>query len=47
LRLDGNNVETERELVDLSKNTLVFETLARAAAGKTAVLRAAITGRLA
>lgn len=44
-KLDGNNVETERELVDLSKNTLVFETLARVAAGKTALLRAAITGR--
>lgn len=44
-RLDGNNVAVERELVDLSKNTLLFETLARAAAAKTAMLRAAIAGR--
>jgi flagellar basal-body rod protein FlgB len=44
-RLDGNNVDVEREMVDLAKNTLLFETFARAAAIKAAMLRMAITGR--
>lgn len=44
-RLDGNNVEAERELVDLSRNTLLYETYARAAEIKTGILKSAIQGR--
>ena len=44
-RLDGNNVESERELVDLSKNALMYQALSRAAASKAGMLRAAIMGR--
>jgi flagellar basal-body rod protein FlgB len=43
-RLDGNNVDPERELVDVSRNALLYETFARAAAVKTGILRSAITG---
>jgi len=44
-RLDGGSVDAERELVDLSRNSLVYQTLTRAAAAKVASLRAAIGGR--
>lgn len=44
-RLDGNSVDPEQELVDMSKNALLYHTLTRAAASKVAQLRAAITGR--
>ncbi|MEZ6184838.1 MAG: flagellar basal body protein [Planctomycetota bacterium] len=44
-RLDGNNVESEQELVDLSKNALMYQTLTKAAASKAGLLRAAIMGR--
>jgi flagellar basal-body rod protein FlgB len=44
-RLDGCSVDAERELVDLSRNSLVYQTLTRAAAAKVAALRAAIGGR--
>jgi flagellar basal-body rod protein FlgB len=44
-RKDGGTVDAERELVDMSRNALVFQTLTRAASAKVANLRAAITGR--
>ncbi|RMG09140.1 MAG: flagellar biosynthesis protein FlgB [Planctomycetota bacterium] len=42
---DGNSVQLERELVDLSKNTLLYQTLVRSTLSKTSMLRAAILGR--
>lgn len=45
VRLDGNSVDAEQELVEMSRNALLYHTLTRAAASKVSQLRAAITGR--
>lgn len=42
---DGNNVALESELVDLNKNTLLYQTLAQVATTKASLLRSAISGR--
>lgn len=44
-RLDGNNVEVERELLHMSSNTLQFDVLSEFVSGSLKQLRLAITGR--
>jgi len=44
-RLDGNNVEIEQELLQLSSNALQYEVLSDFVSGSLKQLRLAITGR--
>jgi flagellar basal-body rod protein FlgB len=44
-RADGNNVQIDQEMLDLSKNNLNFSTLTDFASGSLKQLRVAITGR--
>jgi flagellar basal-body rod protein FlgB len=43
-RLDGNNVEMERELSELKKNAMAYQAYSHLMASKLATLRRAITG---
>jgi len=45
IRRDGNNVDMDREMGQLTKNTMHFETYAQILASKMAMLRSAITGQ--
>jgi len=45
VRADGNNVELDRELLELSRNQIEFETLAQFASESLKRLKTAITGR--
>ncbi len=44
-RQDGNNVDMDRELAKLTKNSLQFQTLNQVVASKLGLYRSAITGR--
>jgi flagellar basal-body rod protein FlgB len=44
-RADGNNVQIDQEMLELSKNNLNFSTLTDFASGSLKQLRVAITGR--
>lgn len=44
-RADGNNVQIDRELLELSKNTMNFDALTNFASGSLKQLKMAITGR--
>ena len=44
-RADGNNVDLDREMGNLTKNTLQFETYSQLLISKLGMMRAAITGR--
>ena len=45
MRHDGNNVDVDRELGNLTKNSLRHEAFSHILAGKLAMLRSAITGQ--
>ena len=44
-RLDGNNVDPEREMAVLAQTRMMYNAMARYAARRVASLRSAITGR--
>ncbi len=44
-RADGNNVQIDRELLEMSKNTMNFDALTNFASGSLKQLKMAITGR--
>jgi len=44
-RFDGNNVQLETELAEMSKNALMFQMAIQAMNARMATLRTAITGR--
>jgi flagellar basal-body rod protein FlgB len=44
-RVDGNNVDIDREMNALSKNALLYQAAAQIVASRVASLRAAIAGR--
>ena len=44
-RADGNTVDLDREMGDLTKNGLLFQAAAQIAASRMASLRAAVSGR--
>lgn len=43
-RADGNNVDIDREMGELSKNSLLYQTLAQVLASRLGTMRSAITG---
>ncbi len=45
MRQDGNNVDIDRELGNLTKNALHFDTYTQLLATKMGMMRSAITGR--
>lgn len=45
LRADGNNVDIDREMGELGKNSLLYQTLAQVLASRLATMRSAITGK--
>lgn len=44
-RADGNNVDIDREIGELNKNALLYQTYAQILASKMSMMRTAITGR--
>jgi flagellar basal-body rod protein FlgB len=44
-RADGNNVQIDRELLEMSKNTMNFDALTNFASGSLKQLKMAIIGR--
>lgn len=44
-RADGNNVDIDREMTNLTKNTLLFRTASQILAVQLRMMRSAITGR--
>lgn len=44
-RVDGNNVDLDREMGDLTKNGLLYQAAAQILASRMASMRSAITGR--
>jgi flagellar basal-body rod protein FlgB len=44
-RVDGNTVDLDREMGDLTKNGLLFQAAAQIAASRMASLKAAVAGR--
>ena len=46
MRPDGNNVELDHELLEMSRNSLEFETLAQFTSESLKRLKTAITGRM-
>ncbi len=45
VRTDGNNVDIDREMVQLAETTLAYNALAQAMAARLAVMRNVISGR--
>lgn len=45
VRADGNNVDIDREMGQLSKNTLFYQTYSQILASKLSLMRSAITGQ--
>ena len=43
-RTDGNNVDLDREIAQLKKNAMTYQTLAEIMASQISVMRTAITG---
>ena len=46
VRPDGNNVQLDRELLEMNRNALEFDTLAQFASDSLKRLKTAITGRV-
>jgi flagellar basal-body rod protein FlgB len=44
-RVDGNTVDIDQEIGDLTKNALLFQAAAQIATSRMATLRAAVSGR--
>lgn len=44
-RADGNNVDIDKEMGQLSKNSLLYQTYAQVIASKLGMMRSAITGK--
>lgn len=44
-RADGNNVDVDKEMGQLNKNALLYQTYAQVLASKMAMMRSAITGQ--
>ncbi len=44
-RIDGNNVDLDREIAELNKNSIMYETYTQLLATKISIMRSAITGR--
>jgi flagellar basal-body rod protein FlgB len=44
-RADGNNVDIDKEMGQLNKNALLYQTYAQVVASKLAMMRSAITGQ--
>ncbi|MBN9523963.1 flagellar biosynthesis protein FlgB [bacterium] len=44
-RVDGNTVDIDREMNDLTKNSLLYQAAAQIVTNRIGLLRAAITGR--
>jgi len=44
-RADGNNVDIDREMGELSRNSLLYQTLAQVLASRLGTMRSAITGK--
>jgi flagellar basal-body rod protein FlgB len=44
-RVDGNTVDLDREMGDLTKNGLLYQAAAQIAASRMAALRSAVSGR--
>jgi flagellar basal-body rod protein FlgB len=44
-RLDGNNVEMDKELIEMSSNTAQYDTLTEFVSASLKQLKVAITGR--
>lgn len=45
VRADGNNVDIDREMGQLSKNTLIYQTYSQLLASKLSMMRSAVTGQ--
>lgn len=45
MRMDGNNVDIDKEMVDLAENVLYYQALTNQATHEFKMLRTAITGR--
>ena len=45
MRMDGNNVDIDKEMVDLAQNVLYFQALSNQATAEFGLLNTAITGR--
>jgi flagellar basal-body rod protein FlgB len=45
MRMDGNTVDIDREMGDLTKNNLLYSAAAQILANRIATMRSAITGR--
>ncbi len=45
VRTDGNNVDIDREMGQLSKNSLFYQTYSQLLASKLSLMRSAITGQ--
>lgn len=45
VRTDGNNVDIDREMGQLSKNSLFYQTYSQLLASKLSMMRSAITGQ--
>lgn len=45
VRADGNNVDIDREMGQLSKNSLFYQTYSQLLASKLSMMRSAITGQ--
>ncbi len=45
MRMDGNNVDIDKEMTDLARNTIYYQTLSRKASGEINQLRTAIKGQ--
>jgi len=45
VRADGNNVDIDREMGELSRNSLLYQTLAQVLASRLGTMRSAITGK--
>jgi len=44
-RADGNNVDIDREMGELSRNSLLYQTFAQVLASRLGTMRSAITGK--
>jgi len=45
LRADGNNVDIDREMGELNRNSLLYQTFSQVLASRLATMRSAITGK--
>ncbi len=45
MRMDGNNVDIDKEMVDLAQNVIFYQALSNQATAEFQMLNTAITGR--